>query len=89
MTICSGMSIATILVDDNNQPVPTPSHHTFADICPFSFLATALLTNPSTDAPLLLPPELTSEGMPAFFLAGILPLSLQNNHLSRAPPEFS
>lgn len=94
LTICSGTGTATILVDQNNQPLSeSTSHHPdqagLVDFCPFSLLSASLLIQPTTQFSFLKPLIVESDGMPAFFLAGILPLSLQNNHLSRAPPAFS
>lgn len=94
LTICSGAETLSILVDQNNTPIKntennTDPKHFSAEICPFSFLSSALLHNPPDKATFIPAPILTATGMTAIIRVTIPSLSLDESHHSRAPPQFS
>jgi len=89
LAICSGNSLTTIAVDDNNQPIEEDQQHTQTDPCPFAPFSAALLDNHHAGDDLVPAPLMISKAMTVIVAQNILPTSLDGHHQSRAPPQIS
>lgn len=89
LAICSGSSMITIAVDDNNQPIHEDQQNTQTDPCPFAPFSAAFLDNPQVDDNLVPAPLVISKAMTVIVALNILPTSLDGHHQSRAPPQLS
>ncbi len=93
LAICSGDGLKTIIVDGNNQPLPSSPdqspNRSNLNHCPFAPFSAAFLLNPYSGDSLVDAPVIISKEMIIIVAENIRHTSLNNHHQSRAPPTLS